>query len=206
MYEIGQWVRTDEGIGQIIWVRPFSACKIFKLTDYRKQEIDDAGNYMYKYIIKYFCNHDFQILRNFRIESSRYPEKISKNQAKKIRTLKEVEKQAYFNYIVFDQFHLPLLHWELFYSIKRQDVLGVKKDLSEFKCQVKGNYFTVSDLDLYLRKRESMLCLERTEDRSSVSIIDKNEYKILVLQFFTTTENKIVNGEICLIDFNNLWR
>lgn len=206
MYEIGQWVVTDEGIGQIIWVRAFSECKIFKLNDYRNYEIDDSGNYLYKYIIKYFCSHDFQILKKFHIASNQYPNKINEHQFEKLSKLKNIEKKAYYEYIIFDQFHLPVFYWELFFIVKKEDMLSIKHDLSDFKNQYKGNYFNILDLDSFLKHRKSVLCLENPDDRSSLSLIDKKEFKILVLQFFTTTENKIVNGNVCLIDFNNLWR
>lgn len=208
MFEIGQWVKSEDGIGQVIWIRPLKETPFFRLSGYEKDSIDNYGNYKYFVVVKYFLNSKFIVLKNYFILSSSmsWIRPLLDEEKAELSIIKDKHAMKYFNFLVFDQFHERKLYGELYFSIPKNNVKQLKEDLADFKVKYSRGYFTINDLDHFLISTKSNLNLKDSLEWAERSNVDPDVSKLLVLQFFTTTEYKIVNGNVCLIDFNTLWR
>lgn len=207
-FELGQWVKSEDGIGQIIWIRPLNEITFFPLNKYEKEKIDEFGNYKYIFIIKFFLNNKFKILNNFYFGSctESWIRPLNFDEIKDLNELKKDKKEKYYKYLTYDEFTSTKYFGEIFYVIPRINIDQIKLDLLEFKKSVIGKYFYIDDLKLFLSERKSKLNFDDFVIDKYFSELDKETYKVLVLQFFTSNNTKVVNNKLCFLDFNNLWR
>lgn len=205
-FELGQWVKSENGIGQVIWIRPLTEIPFFPLKKYEKDQVDEFGNYKYIYVVKYFLNHKFKILNNFFFNSCNesWIRPLDNDDIKNLNDLKKNKK--YYKYLTHDEFITPKFHKEVFFIIPRINIDQIKVDLIEFKKSINGKYFYIDDLKLFLHKRKSKLNFDDFLVDKYFNELDKEINKVLVLQFFTSNDTKVVNNKLCFLDFNNLWR
>jgi hypothetical protein len=97
-FELGEWVGTDHGYGQIMYVRPFFA------EDYENQlHIYKKGTFKrYVYICKILCGFDGKIRKTKRINIYTVVDSIDKNGKAFVKEIKQNQNEEYLKYIFYD--------------------------------------------------------------------------------------------------------
>ncbi|MEH0152859.1 hypothetical protein V6R21_01870 [Limibacter armeniacum] len=127
LFEIGEWVGTEDGIGQVIFNRMIYA-EGFELEKDRYKKGEVIGHV---YICKVFCSFELQVKKRILIRAYTSIDKLSKNELKSLDKVKQVNYDSYMNYIHFDQKE----------NIKRQVILtypASANDRVEIKDKIKS--------------------------------------------------------------------
>jgi hypothetical protein len=97
-FELGEWVGTDNGYGQILYIRPFF------VEDYEdnRQDRKNGEFIKYIYVCKNLCGFEGKIKKSKRIDIYTSISKIDKKGLLHLKNIKEHQKEEYQKYIFFD--------------------------------------------------------------------------------------------------------
>ncbi len=97
-FELGQWVGTENGYGQIIYIRPFF------VEDYEnyRQGRKNGEFIRFIYICKILCGFEGKIKKSRRIDIYTSISPIDKEGLVHLKNIKEHQKEEYEKYIFFD--------------------------------------------------------------------------------------------------------
>lgn len=97
-FELGEWVSTEDGYGQIMYVRPFF------VEDYEnnRQGRKNGEFIRYIYVCKILCGFEGKIKKAKRINIYTSISPISKEGLTYLKNIKENQKEEYEKYIFFD--------------------------------------------------------------------------------------------------------
>ncbi|MBC7884148.1 MAG: hypothetical protein H7X99_01635 [Saprospiraceae bacterium] len=97
-FEIGQWVSTEDGYGQILYIRPFY------VEEYEINRLGRKnGEFMrYIFICKILCNFQGKIKKSKRIIAFTSISKIDNEGIRIVNAIKKDDNQEYIKYIFYD--------------------------------------------------------------------------------------------------------
>jgi hypothetical protein len=97
-FELGQWVTTEDGYGQVMYVRPFY------VEDYEttRKERKNGEFIRYIFICKILCDFKGKIRKNNRINIYTSMSKLDKEGAVFVKDIKTNQPDEYAKYIVHD--------------------------------------------------------------------------------------------------------
>lgn len=123
-FELGQWVSTEDGYGQIMYIRPFF------VEDYEnyRQGRKNGEFIRYIYVCKILCGFEGKIRKSKRINIYTSISPIDKEGLVHLKNIKENQKEEYEKYIIFDD--KTSICDQLFVTYKL-DILDFDKGLVE---------------------------------------------------------------------------
>ena len=136
IFDIGSWVSTEDGLGQIIFNRELYF-EEFSLTslDVKKGELDRII-----YIYKILCDFNGKIKSNNQIKSSTIVNEVNKKEEKLIQHIIKTDPVAYSKYIVHEGNKLPVRQIFLNFKIKQSDVEKVTQKIDLINTNLKSSF------------------------------------------------------------------
>ncbi|PDS23083.1 hypothetical protein [Flavobacterium branchiophilum] len=126
-FEIGQWVMTGNGYGQILYIRPYF---VEDYENYRKGRKN--GEFVrFIYICKILCGLDGKLKKTKRIIIDTSISTIDKKGMKFLEEIKHNQKDEYLKYIVYDEKN----------NLVRQLFLNYNLDTLDFDIDLIENQF-----------------------------------------------------------------
>ncbi len=122
-FELGQWVTTEDGYGQLMYIRPFYVEEYE--TD--RKERNNGEFIRYIFICKILCDFNGKIKNRNRIDTYTSISKLDKEGAAFVKEIKNNQPDEYAKYIVYDD--KVDICWQMFrdYQVVNKSSLNIEE-------------------------------------------------------------------------------
>ena len=164
IFEIGSWVKTEDGIGQILYnresyVEPFH----HDLYDPKRHGLESevkVGDFerMY-YVCKIFIDEDMRIKKRFKIDMYIYASLVDEKEMRLIEKFKETENKKYREFILYDDKKTLTQQKFLEYCADGFDEVEVAEKIKEILKELDGE-FTYKEFRRLFNKKSMPFSLD----------------------------------------------
>jgi hypothetical protein len=134
IFHIGQWVATEDGYGQIIYIR-----KIFS-ESFSKDNSDNGTFLRMIYLCKIFCNFKGKIKKSHQLRSYTRVDSLTPKKITFVDEIKEANNDKYLNYIYYDDKVNLKKQIFLTYEIDKSNVKSIEEKINSINSEIKPSF------------------------------------------------------------------